>query len=77
MGTWGPLARATREDLKLPARKRLGKGPSPVCADTAHFPGNQEIDRDLGNSHSLYQCVRTQLEGIVVTKTPKRRKIES
>lgn len=63
MGTWGPLARATREDLKLPARKRLGKGPSPVCADTAHFPGNQEVDR-------------TQLEGIVVTKTPKRRKIE-
>lgn len=39
-GYMGSLAKATREDLKLPAKKRLGKGPSPVCTYTAPFPGN-------------------------------------
>lgn len=33
MGTWGPLAKATREDLKLPARRDLGKDQA-QCAHT-------------------------------------------
>lgn len=59
---------------KAPGQEDTWERTKPSVHTHSSFPrklGNQQRPREL----SLYQCVRTQLEGIVVSKTPERRKI--